>query len=605
MTSFLTELAGGLQPSGAAAAARRRSPSHLLHFLEQEVPTDATDGRYSLAGHEPLRGIVKLLEQIVIGRESESRVDVCKGEQLTVTTSAIGFGLWAVADQGYNVGYFLPSDKDASEIGMARLNPITAHSEYLTALMADADVERGVLKQIGKKFLYLVGLNKIPATRPMDIQISDEVDLTSEAMRKWKRGRMRHSRLRVEFDFSAPYRQDSGIAKRYDDGSQRKWLVKCGACGKDDIILEEVFPDCLRQFNGTWVRVCPSCHKKLDVADPKRARWVAMKPDREKERHYSFRLSALAVEAIDANGIRKSYDDALDDPEAMAIFDRTVRAIPNAGALQPITDVELRRMERDYVLVCERPSNPVFVGGDVGNACWIWFEEWLPEGRPRLVWAEKIHSDRWVERATSLIAKFRPRFGVIDMMPLFSDARKIAYAYPRTIALQQFENGKDPMMVEERIVVEGTIGAARADEGPTYLCIKGDRNRILGGFVAEAAHPDRGLLIPRERSTTMDAVRAHLKKLQKEVVSDARGNETHRFFEHVDNHFGMAAASARLARMFATNVGPFIYKPLPRTSRREQLLSPGADHDDHGGRYGDEQRAFQRRGRGRQLRRAI
>jgi hypothetical protein len=606
--SFIDGLVEGMermQPSAERTAAKRHTTSLLLDFLEQEVPTDAPSGRYSLEGHEPLRGIVKLLEQIVIGRESESRVDICKGEQLTVTTTALGFALWAVADQGYNLGYFMPSDKEASEIGMARLNPITAHSEYLSGLLADADVERGVLKQFGRKFFYMVGLNKIPATRPMDIQVSDEVDLTSEAMRKWKRGRMRHSKLRVEVDFSAPYRQDSGIAKRYDEGSQRKWVVKCAACGRDDIVLEEAFPECMRQFSGTWVRVCPGCHKKLAIADPKLARWVAMKPEREKDRHYSFRLSALAVEAIDANGIMKSYRDAEDDPEAMAIFDRTVRAIPNAGSLQPITDVELRRMERDYVLVCERPTNPVFMGADVGNACWIWFEEWLPEGRPRLVWAEKIHSDQWVERSIHLIEKFRPRFGVIDKMPLFSDSRKIAYAYPRTIALQQFENGKDPNLVEERIVVENTVGAARADEGPKYFCVKGDRNIILGAFVSEALHPDHGLLLPKERGATMDAVRAHLKKLQKEVATDARGNETHRFLEHVDNHFGMAAASARLARLFATSVGPFVTRPLPRLSRREQLQSMGGGDRDEAGRFGDELRAISRRGRGSAIRRAV
>lgn len=569
LRDFAEDLRSGL-PARERRAPRTRKRSWLLDFVTEHVPTD--HGPYTLEGHEPLGGIVELLERITIDRESESRVDIVKAEQVGLTTFALGFALWLVAEYGYNVGYFLPDDKFASEFGMARLNPIVDGSPYLSTLTEDGAVDRGVLKQLGDKFLYLLGLSKLKGatSRPMDWQLSDEVDLTSEAIRKWKSGRMSASKMRAELDFSAPYRQDSGIDARYKAGSMRKWLVRCVACGKDDICLEEIMDltECFRQFSGRWVRVCPSCHRKLDVA--KNGRWVAAQPEREKERRYSFRLSAMAFEAIDANFIMKEYLAAIDDPAAMAIFDRTRRGIANAGALQPFTDVELRRMERDYVLKVQRPtSNPVFFGADVGNACWIWFEEWLQaEGRPRLIWAEKLHSDRWVERTLDLIRKFQPRFGVIDKMPLFSDARRIAYACPRMVALQQFENGKEPDLIEERLVLEGTVGAARTESGPPYLCVKGDRNMILGAFATEATHPDKGLIIPSERSATMDLVRAHLKKLQKEVLKDRRGNEIHNFLENAENHFGMAAASARLARMFAPNVIPFRFSPVGERKTR-------------------------------------
>ena len=558
---FLLDLASDLRGE-LPSKATKKVPSWLLSFVQQHVPTD--HGPYTLDRHEPLREIIALVERIAVNQESETRVDVVKAEQVGFTTFALGFALWLVAEHGYNVGYFLPDDKFASEFGMARLNPTVNESPYLSTLMADAAVDRGVLKQIGEKFLYLIGLSKLKGatSRPMDFQISDEVDLTSDTIRKWKRGRMSASKLRAELDFSAPYRQDSGIDKRFKDGSQRKWLVKCVACGKDEICLEEIMDldECFRNFNGTWVRVCPSCHRKLDIKT--NGRWVAAEPQREKEGLYSYRLSAMSCEAIAPNFIMDEYKAAIDDPEAMAIFDRTRRGMPNAGALQPFTDVKLREMERDYVLKMHRTENPIFCGGDVGNACWIWFEEWLPEGRARLIWAEKIHSDRYVSRAIELIDFFQPRFGVFDKMPLFSDSRKIAYTFPTTIALQQFDNGKEPEVVEERVVIEGTIGEARDESGPAYLCIKGDRNLILGSFAAEATHASRGLLIPAQRGGIMDDVRKHLKKLQKEVVKDRRGNEIHQFLEGVDNHFGMAAASARLARLFAPHFEPFAFTPV-------------------------------------------
>ncbi len=586
MTELMRDFAEGLRAELPPRERQRRAAaerSWLLDFVAEHVPTD--HGRYTLAGHEPLAGIIELLERITVGRESESRVDVVKAEQVGLTTFAIGFALWLVAEYGYNVGYFLPDDKFASEFGMARLNPIVEQSVYLSSLMEDAAVDRGVLKQLGDKFLYLLGLSKLKGatSRPMDWQLSDEVDLTSEAVRKWKHGRMAASKMRAEFDFSAPYRQDSGIDARFKAGSQRTWRVRCAACGKDDICLEEIMDltECFRQFSGTWVRVCPSCKRKLDV---KAGRWVAAEPERERDRHYSFRLSAMAFEAIDANFIMKEYLAAIDDPEAMAIFDRTRRGIANAGALQPFTDVRLREMERDYVLKCTRTGNPIFVGGDVGQACWFWAEEWLPEGRSRLIYVEKIHSDQFAERSIELIRMLQPRFGVFDYMPLFTESRKIAYEFPRTIALLQFENGRAPEMIEEKVVIEGTVGAARRESGPSFLLIKGDRNRIVGEFCNESIHSTRGLLIPSEKTQRMNDVRVHLKKLQKTVEKDAKGNEIHKFLDSVDNHYGFAGAAARLARQFAPNVQPFTPVRLGIRTRGDELRNAIDPHAPSEGR---------------------
>jgi hypothetical protein len=583
-STLLTDLASDLRSALTPAQLKKTEAraSWLLEFIEQHVPTDR--GRYTLDRHVQMREIIALLEKIAIERKSESRVDVVKAEQIGFTTFALGFALWLVAEHGYNVGYFLPDAAFAQEFGMARLNPIVDGSAYLSSLMQDAAVDRGTLKQIGEKFLYMLGLSKLKGatSRPMDFQISDEVDLTSEYIRKWKSGRMAASKLRAELDFSAPYRQDSGIDKRFKEGSQRKWLVKCVACGKDDICLEEVMDlhEVFRSFNGTWVRVCPSCHRKLDVT--KNGRWVAAHPDREKEGRYSFRLSAISSEAIDTAFLMHQYEKALDDPEAMPIFDRTRRGIANAGALQPFTEVKLREMERDYVLKYARTGNPIFIGGDVGNACWIWVEDFLPEGRARLIWAEKVSADEYSARAIELVKFFQPQMAVFDYMPLFSESRKIAYAFPRVVAVQQFDNGKEPHLTEEKHVVEGTIGAANKTSGPSYLCVKGDRNIILGGFAAEATDVTKGLIIPARRSgepRIMAEVRKHLSNLQQEETRDARGNTIRQFLDDVDNHFGMAAASARQARRFARTVSPFVPVQLPTESRGASLRAHFAGED--------------------------
>jgi hypothetical protein len=584
--SFVGELARDLRAARAKDDAndqsRERRGLSLREFLEREVVTD--NGPWSIAGHEPLGIIVETIDELIRTGVKDARVTAIKGEQIGFTTLALAVPVWAAVEHGHNAGYFLPDDEFAKEWGLAKLTPIINESPYLAALASDGDVERGTLKQFRDKYVYLLGLAKLKGatSRPMDLQVSDEVDLTSEAVRKWKTGRMRHSMLRFELDFSAPYAANSGIDKRFQDGSQRRWLVDCDDCDAREICLEEAFPECMQKRGAQWVRACPQCHHDLDVT---RGRFVARYPERESdsEPHVSFRISALAIAAIDANAIMKAYHDALasGDPEDMAIFNRSVRAMADAGSMQPITDVVLQQMERSYALKLARTDNPIFFGIDLGKACWFWAEEWVvAEQRSRLIYAERMHSSKWERRTRELIEALTPRFGVCDMMPLFDSSQRLASEHRQTLALLQFDNGKE-LTLSEQLITDDSVGSAHRDTEttPKFWLAKIDRNRLLERWCAEATHADRGLLISDERTPVMKDVREHLKKLQKVADKDARGNEVHRFIDNVDNHFAMAAASALVARLIAPSVHPFAVIPLPQVSRRDALgVLTDSDH---------------------------
>lgn len=576
--SFAHGLAHGLRESQSSRAvekaARERRGLTLRQFLETAVRTD--NGPWSISGHEPLGEVVETIDQLIRNGVRDARISAIKGEQIGFTTLALAVPIWAAVEHGYNGGYFLPDDEFAKEWGLAKLSPIINESPYLAAMASDGDVERGTLKQFRDKYVYLLGLAKLKGatSRPMDLQVSDEVDLTSQAVRKWKTGRMRHSRLRFELDFSAPYAANSGIDKRFTEGSQRRWLIDCENCDAEEICLEESFPECMREIGSEWQRVCPSCKTPLNVG---RGRFVARYPERESGAtpHISFRISALAIRAIDGNAIMKAYHDALasGDPEDMAIFNRSVRAMADAGAMQPITDVVLRKMERLYVLKLARTDNPIFFGIDLGKSCWFWAEEWITaEQRPRLVWVERMHSNSWGKRTRELIAELQPRFGVCDMMPLFDTSQRLASEHRRTFALLQFENGKD-LTLTEQMIADDTIGSAHRekDATPKFWLVKIDRNRLLDRWCAEATHPQRGLLIPDERTPIMAFVHEHLKKLQKHAEKDAKGNEVHRFDDNVENHLAMAAAGSLVARLIAPSVLPFAVTLLPQHARADAL----------------------------------
>jgi hypothetical protein len=316
----------------------------------------------------------------------------------------------------------------------------------------------------------------------------------------------------------------------------------------------------MREFNGTWIRVCPKCHRKLDLTS---GLWVPTYPLREMRSHgngpnISYRVSGLSVSAIDGDEIMSAYNDAVEsgDPDEMAIFNRSVRAFADAGSMQPFDADTLNRLATpgDWALAVAKPAHPVFFGVDCGNACWIWIEERLPDGHARLVYAEKMHSDKWVDRTIELARRFGARFGVVDKYPYTPDSRKLAYALGSKLALLDFDNGRELTMIPERLTVEGTVGGAHQETGAAYLCIKVDRNWALARFCAEAKNVDRGLLIPSEKTRTMEDVRAHLRKLQKVMDSDSAGDRKYRFIDGVDNHYGMAGMSASLAFLVAPNI---------------------------------------------------
>lgn len=132
------------------------------------------------------------------------------------------------------------------------------------------------------------------------------------------------------------------------------------------------------------------------------------------------------------------------------------------------------------------------------------------------------------------------------------------------MALQDFAPGHDePRLEVKRHIIEGTVGDAQNASGPEYLYVQIDRNASLAKFCAEATNADRGLLLPNDTARVMTDVHAHLKKLQRQRVVKSSGNKIDQFIDKVANHFGMAAASARLARLVAPEIKPFSWTPIP------------------------------------------
>jgi Phage terminase large subunit (GpA) len=559
MIDYAEDLASSLKRSFPSEQDKAERPSSLQLFLEDDLVTDS--GRWSLDGHEPFAEILSVLDNAIRKPVPDTELALLKAEQIGATTSiGLGPALHLAADLGKNVGYFLPTNLFAQRIGRTRLKRIIAKSEYLTARMKDVDVvNQMTIKEFDGVFLYLLGLETMTGaiSTPLDALLYDEVDLIPAENMEWSTGRVAHSDLRLSVYFSAGYAPGAGIDLRYQEGSQHKWRVDCHSrgCKRAGICLEENFPECLAEIKGHFVRVCPDCQHPLDVV--KNGRWVATFPQRAKKRRFSYRLSALSVSAMPADHIMSRWSKCRTKGQK-AKFRCAVLAIPDAGAMQPISDVELNRMQSGEVknLSQGRGSLPRYGGLDAGDLCHLVVYERDPSGEPLLVWVEEIDSDVAFERVSTLIGSLGIVSFVADKKPQTILARALAYRFPQVVALQDFLNGSTLKVVEEE------------HEKKKYRCAKVDRDESLdettGGFTDAA----KFLRIPDlESAPIMATFATHLKNLRKERSMDAKGRAIDTYLKGVPNHCGMALNSARIAEEIAVERLPWEYTPMPAPSK--------------------------------------
>ena len=547
------KLVRDLLPRGELATAERAAAHTFDSFLTSEVVTDK--GPWSLAGHEPLAFLAQLLGEVITKPIRDAEIIGLKAAQIGWSTLALAIAFFLASCRQMNVGYFLPTDRFAERFGQTRADKMIKASRFLRESMKEGAVggvhQKG-LKEFRGHYFYLLGLESLAnaTSIPMDALVYDEVDLLDEENATWSEDRVAHSNLRLKLYLSVGMFPGAGIDARYQTGTQHRYAVSC-SCGKRDMVLEDLFPESMLVIEGKAERVCVKCHRPLDLA---KGRWIAEQPSRAKEGRFSFKLSALSMGAIDGDYIWNRFLRARRKKAWLAKFHCSELAKPDAGAMMPITDAELWQMRRpDVVLRLSAGTGaPRYAGIDVGDICHFWAHELMParegeERRRRLVWLEEIDSDNLVERLAVLIAKLDLRTLVIDKKPHTASARRLAYLFPRIVVLQDFAAG------ELRVVDE-------VHEHKKYKCLKVDRDDSLNQFCAEITDPDNGLLIPEEDSEITSILARHLKQLRKSRTEDARGNEIDSFVRGVDNHFGMAGNSARLAEVISPKNPTFDYE---------------------------------------------
>lgn len=518
--SILKELVGESQKGVSFQEYCRQ---HII--LDDKTPYDVTNRAF--------------MNEIVEAIFSHPHITVSKGAQTGFSTLFLAHGFYMVDNLGANLIYYLPTDRMATRFGQTRLDPYVQRSKYLQSRLLGTD--QAGLKQIGTHFFYMLGLeSKTGAISiPADEIIFDEVALINRENMELAQDRILASKLGWQRYFSAPLFEEDGIDELYRESDMCKWVVKCQGCRRESI-LEEEFPDNVRderkKKGGKIYLACIECGKPLN-AD--KALWVPEYPDRSRR---GYRVPQLAIRDTRLDLIMDRWDKAQGKPSKLARFRRSVLGIADSGNMQPVTGKVLEVVEASSNYYFQDTSDEICAMGiDMGDRAHI--VVLAPLGVEGFRTIAAFHVD--VEDLLGLIPVWEEAYNlgalIIDAMPYKTESKRVVRVLKKAVGFIQYFKEK---------YKETTEG----EDEKEVRVIQVDRDESLDETTSLfAVNPPQALLFkPRntEEEKALDEVKRHLKKLVKEEFNGPDGRKRISYKHNVENHYGMAMNSARLALAF-------------------------------------------------------
>ena len=594
MTARATSALSRLDKAIAARGAGDVPACSFVEFLGQHARVRNRTGSYvpfAFDGRKPLRFAAELIDKIVRNTQGKeqvtidgvvypagalkgSTVSLCGGAQFGKTVLELNLGGYATTCQFLNFGYYTSDRELLATIVDTKFRPdVVDQIPWMQRLIqldkAESKSGRSVNRKNAfqvsdgdrKAFGYFNGMQKPPTTITLDVAVLDEVDDIPERNIGFVAGRMTNSNVQLTCYIGTQRIHAAGQNSRWSAGTMHTWRVQC-ACGAD-VCLEESWPGVCRVSldssptdpkldetmafdpEANYYCACPDCGTPLKPED---GRFVAQHPERARQRNWSIRISQMSIPAIEWRDIVAAWFAALNDPnpEALAAWHCDRRAIPHAGASQPITpatislttslglaekpeDVESTK-SYSMSLTNLRLSSPDaaksaprrFAGMDMGPRCWLWINEVQSPLVSACAWAEMVPSGRAAERCAALLAAGafdcifldaggEPELtkqivmtlnGLADWRPPAmtpSELQGASFSWPNGLAwnpnVAQWR-GLKAAAVEFSLRDAGGLqqNIGRTQEGRIYPLVKSNRAESIQGFVNDFLGPDEGVI---------------------------------------------------------------------------------------------------------------
>ncbi len=477
MTSAIDTISDGIEGTAASSAPKAGSLKEFLLVHARVKLQGGEYGPYTFEGREVIEHITDRFDHILGSYTGEplpdSTLDICGGAQWGKTVWALNTGTFLTSCRFLNWGFYLPDENLVENIADSKFRPdVIEQIEGLQSMMeVGAYVNAKGKKMVNRKGAFMVtdgtrkafgmfvGLGKVPTSLSFDAVMEDEKDDIPEKNSKFVTGRMTASALRFKSSIGTQRKHGAGQHKQFMAGTQEVQMFEVPGEGRM-INIEETWPACCRlaihgvpritdpqlTYAGNFQRGEGESKECFDydptgtfyIADPETGKaidrnkpiFVMRRPDRERLRKWSIRVSQVAIAAIDLNQPVSRWQDAVADPKQMEVFYCDVLALPK-NSTQKITPeiiIRSRALEDPFDLrLAMRPGCRGFGGIDTGNNCWFFGREVQSDFIKRALWAEKIPLGDLVRRAEELFHRLGLAALFIDAHPAVDQARELTY----------------------------------------------------------------------------------------------------------------------------------------------------------------------------------
>jgi Phage terminase large subunit (GpA) len=300
---------------------------------EAERSMPAADGRDFLAfGQripEPKRGPLDFARypfqvDMYKALERAREAVVMKSTQVGASALLIRWVLYWADKHGLTGLYVFPHARQLDAFYDTRIKPLFKASPYLRSRSPVGSTQNKSLRQVGSGFVHFRGSESEDELQAIDADVLalDEYDRLNPSNIPDAERRLSGSALGLIRRVGVPTEPEWGIAARYAQSDQRRWFVRCDACGTRQPI--EFWKNVDQRDPLNPAIVCARCARPLDVRE---GEWVAAERDREV---VGFQVSRLIVPGTNLRQIVAASRDPT--PSAQETFFQKDLGLPYTPA---------------------------------------------------------------------------------------------------------------------------------------------------------------------------------------------------------------------------------------------------------------------------------
>lgn len=403
----------------------------------------------------------------------DKEIVVKKATQCGVSAYLLRWAMYLADTRGFTVLYLFPKRQQMYDFGDARITSAIEASTYLSSRIKHGEVQNKGLKRIGIGWLYSRGSESKDDLQSIDADalcIDEYDDVRPENIPDAER-RLSGSKHALIRRVGVPDLPNQGLDRLYAASDQRRWMVKCAACGEhQDITFENIDEPSL-------TLKCRECGKV--GLDPRGGEWVAHYPDRDVR---GYHIPRLVVPGVDIGKIvTASKQTTPIEKKTHQNKDLGLAYAPEEGqiSLEAIQRATRSEVRVDYTQHDGRTMGELrTMGVDVAStrALNIRASAHFSDGTKQNLYLGVVDD---FNGAAHLMKALNIHMATVDHLPEGRLARAFAEKFPGRVFIANYSTGQNLVMkIDDKM---RTVSVRRTEAiDATLTMIREQRNRLPG-----------------------------------------------------------------------------------------------------------------------------